>query len=444
MAGCSRREWLGVSGMGMLAGCVMPSVTGECMRYSRPRATSGDRRAEPDWEERLTVTVGGADADIGGFTERAVQAGLELVAGQGGGTVSLTPGTFVLRNAVRLRAGVRLRGAGSDTVLFKAPMAESALAEDSDWYDQEITLADPSGFQLGDGVCLIAKNPHTGGLEVAKRTLVARSGPRFKLDRALRENFWKDGNPTASSLYPLLTAEETANLVVEDLVIDGNRANNGNLDGNYAGGVWLQDCADVILRGIESRNHNSDGVSWQICHDVLVERCHSHHNAGLGMHPGSGSQRPVIRDCVLEHNSIGLFFCWGVKAGLAESNRIADNTDYGVSIGHRDDENVVRDNDIQRSGKSGIVFRPERGEGFTARGNRFERNRLLDNGPEDGAAVDIQGVTAGNKIVRNELRETRGVAGRAGVRIGAEAGENLLAENTFEGFAVEVEDLRKR
>lgn len=424
------------------AGLWAERAPGEALRFSRPRATSGDLRSGPEWAERLTVTVGGPDADIGGFTDKAIQAALDLVAGRGGGTVGLTAGTFTLRNAVRLRAGVRLLGAGPETVLFKAAMAASALAEDSDWYDQEITLAGPSGFELGDGVCLLAKNPDTGAREVVKRTLIARSGARFKLDRALRANFWKLAEPRVVTLFPLLTAEETAGLHVERLALDGNRDNNDNLDGNYAGGIWLQDCADVVIRGVESRNHNSDGVSWQICHDVLVEDCHSHGNAGLGLHPGSGSQRPVIRNCRLENNAIGLFFCWGVKVGLAEGNRITDNTECGVSIGHRDDENIVRDNDILRNGKCGVLFRPERGEGFTARGNLVEGNRITDNGPEDGAAVDLQGVTAGNTLARNEIRETRGPARRAGIRIGPDAGDNTLSENVIEGFLHPVEDLR--
>jgi hypothetical protein len=439
----SRRDWLKTAAWGFCAAAALPAFAEDRLRYSRPRATSGDDVDEPDWQERLTITVGGDGAEIGGFTEKTIQAAVDLVAGRGGGAVRLTPGTFTLRNCVRLRAGVRLFGAGPDTILFKAPMLESALSEDSDWYDREVTLADPAGWQVGDGICLVTKNPDTGGRDVVKRTLVARSGARFKLDKALRENFWKGQAPTASSLFPLLTAEETAGLVVEDLALDGNRANNGNLDGNYAGGIWLQDCADIVFRRITARNYNGDGISWQICHDVLVEDCHSHDNAGLGLHPGSGSQRPIIRNCRLERNGIGLFFCWGVKTGLAEKNVIADNSEYGVSIGHRDDENVVRDNDILRSGKCGLLFRPERGEGFTARGNRIENNRIVDSGGEDGAAVDIQGVTAGNTLEKNTIRETRGPAARIGIRIGAEAGENALTENVIEGFSVPVQDLRK-
>ncbi|MCP4640897.1 MAG: right-handed parallel beta-helix repeat-containing protein, partial [bacterium] len=376
-------------------------------------------------------------------SERAIQAGIDYVARLGGGTVHVLPGTYTLRNSVFLRPGVRLLGSGLDSVLVKAPMVETTLAVDSDWFDQEITLTDASGFEVGDGVCLQIENVHHGGQDVLKRTLVARSGNRFKLDRALRENFWTLKEPSVSSLFPLLTAEETTDFVVESITLDGNRENNGHLNGNYAGGIWLQDCSRVAIRKVVSRNNNTDAMSWQVCHDVLVEECHCHDNAGLGLHPGSGSQRPLMRGNTLERNKIGLFFCWGVKYGLAEKNTIRDSIDTGLSIGHRDNENLVRDNDITGSGKVGVLFRPERGEGFTARENRLENNRIVDNGPEDGAAVDVQGVTEDNALVRNTIRETRAPASRVGIRLGKDTGAIELEENSIEGFAKAVEDLRE-
>ena len=213
------------------------------------------------------------------------------------------------------------------------------------------------------------------------------------------------------------------------------------MDGNYAGCVWLQDCSNVVIRNVVAQNYNGDGISWQICHDVLVENCHSANNTGLGLHPGSGSQRTIMRNNVLEQNNIGIFFCWGVQYGLAEKNTIRDNRECGISIGHRDNENIVRDNEISGSGRVGILFRPERGEGFTATGNHLENNRIVDSGPEDGIAIDIQGVTAGNTIARNTLLETRGPAQRIGIRLGADSGNNTIEDNRIEGFAVPTVNL---
>src|SRR6202023_3026 len=115
--------------------------------------------------------------------------------------------------------------------------------------------------------------PHNNSTTVIKRTLVARSGNRFKLDKALRENLWLAGEATATTLFPILSGESVSNVHIENLVLDGNRANNENLDGNYAGCIFMQDCHNITVRNVEARNYNGDGISWQICHDVFVEHC---------------------------------------------------------------------------------------------------------------------------------------------------------------------------
>src|ERR1700730_14372199 len=130
------------------------------------------------------------------------------------------------------------------------------------------------------------------------------------------------GTPTVSALSPILSGELVRDVAIQNLTLDGNRKNNDNLDGNYAGCIFLQDCNRIAIRGVTARNYNGDGISWQICHDVLVEGCHSHDHAGLGLHPGSGSQRSVIRRNRMVGNDQGLFLCWGVKWALAEKNYI--------------------------------------------------------------------------------------------------------------------------
>jgi hypothetical protein len=162
------------------------------------------------------------------------------------------------------------------------------------------------------------------------------------------------------------------------------------------------------------------------------------------LHPGSGSQRPTIRDNRLENNDIGLFFCWGVKSGLAEKNRISGNRSYGVSIGHRDTDNLIRDNDIRSSGKAGVLFRPERGKAFAPHRNRLEKNRINDSGSESGVGIDIQGEVDGLVLTGNVLRETRGTASRTGIRIGPRVGSVELKGNDIDGFAMPVADQRKK
>lgn len=439
----SRRQWL----LGSLAGVCTGVLAGrspaqERPAVTRPRATSGDTASEPNWSEKLTLTVGPREADLVGSTDKVLQAAVDYVARLGGGTVKILPGTFRLRNSVFLASKVRLLGSGPESILIKEPSTVAKLAEDSDWFDQEITLVDGGAFRIGDGLCLRTKNPDGGSREVLKRTLVAKDGNRFKLDRPLRENFWLQGGSTCASLFPILSGENVADLAIENLALDGNKEQNENLDGNHAGCIFLQDCSRIAIRGVEARNYNGDGMSWQVCHDVTVEQCHSHDHTGLGLHPGSGSQRPTMKNNRLERNDIGLFFCWGVKYGLAQGNTILDNRSYGVSIGHRDTENLIVENEVARSGKVGVLFRPERGKDFAPHRNRVERNRILDSGSETGAAVDVQGETQQVAIVNNEIRESRGPAQRIGIRLGKGTQEIKLAENRFAGLMKEVEDLR--
>ena len=243
-AACTTAATLGTTCLGR--GDDLPAVTDA-------RSTDGDEAFEPDWEERLTITVGREKADVCGQDDKAIQAALDYLARLGGGTVHLLPGTYTLRNAIFLPSRIRLLGSGADSIVTKIASTSVALADDSNWFDQEITLTDASSFRVGDGVLLRGKNPHDGGTDVIKRTFIARSGKRFKLSEGLRDNLWLSGEPTCASLFPLLTSERMSDVVIENITLDGNRANNDNLNGNYGGCIFLQDCNRFTIRNVEAR-----------------------------------------------------------------------------------------------------------------------------------------------------------------------------------------------
>ena len=410
---------------------------------TNPRATDGDERFEPAWDEKFRVMVGNEHGELNGRSEIVLQAAIDLVAARGGGTVHLLPGAWLLRNAVTLRSGVRLVGSGAETLLTRGPSETILLAADSDWYDQEITLQEAGGIRVGDGIALMAKDPDTGRQTVIKRTVTARSGKRLKLNDGLRENLWVSASPTCSTLFPLLTAEYAEDVVIENLTLDGNRQNTANFNGNYGGCIFLQDCNRFTMRKVEARNYNGDGISFQICHDVVVQDCWSHGNADLGVHPGSGSQRPLIQNNLLEENNLGLFWCWGVKYGLAEGNRMLNNRSYGISIGHNDTDNVMRKNLVSGSGQVGILFRDDsRGQDFWANRNLVEENTIVNSGGEEGVAIDVRGQTKDVRLLKNVIREERGTAQRTGIRLGEQTQRITVDGNQISGVRNGVVDLR--
>jgi hypothetical protein len=121
----TRRDFLSVA-PAVLAGSLLAERAGaeERPAVTNPRATAGDA-VEPKWDSRLTITVGPQKADLVGADEKAIQAGVDYIAAEGGGTLHILPGTYRLRNAVSLRTGVRILGSGPDSVLVKAPQVKS-------------------------------------------------------------------------------------------------------------------------------------------------------------------------------------------------------------------------------------------------------------------------------------------------------------------------------
>ncbi len=395
-----------------------------------------------------TVTVGHSNADFIGDNHRPIQAAVDHVSSLGGGTVHVKAGTYRMGNAVHLRDRVRVVGEGERTVLLKNASQSTRLTDDTDWYDWHAEVEDPSIFEVGGGVALQCIDPHGGGsrTNVTKHTVVAIEGNTVWLDSQPRKNIWITHEATASTRFPILTANWAKDLAIENITLDGNREANANFNGNYGGCIFMQDCERVRIAGVAARHYDGDGISWQICHDVTVEDCESFGHAGLGLHPGSGSQRPVIRNNTIRDCDIGLFWCWGVKHGLAEDNEIRNSGSYGVSIGHRDTDNVMRNNRIYDSGKVGIYFRPDDPAVRCAHRNVVEDCLVENAGTAEapGVGIDLAGAVAGVVLRNNRIVNPDGGHMATGIRIGEAVTELTLEGNDVAGVACEVEDRRER
>src|SRR5437899_12785972 len=110
---------------------------------------------------------------------------------------------------------------------------------------------------------------------------------------------------------------------VKCLIMERSKAMIVHLDACRGGGVFLYRGFGTVIENCVVRNYHGDGISFQQSNDVLVQGCVSEDNAGLGLHPGSGSQRPVVRECIARRNGEdGLFLCWRVRHGLFEKNTL--------------------------------------------------------------------------------------------------------------------------
>jgi len=397
--------------------------------------------------EQIAVSVGHKRGDFVGATHMALQAAVDYVARLGGGTVRIGPGQWEMGNSLFIRDHVNLVGAGDDTVLRKCPSGATPLADDIDWYETSVRVVNPKLFRVGGGILLSGKSPHFDRMVYCKRTVVAIDGDTVHLDRDTRDNFWTDTHAEAATLFPVITGDYVNDVVIQSLGIDGNRAENANLNGNYGGGIFIQDCDRITIRDVTSRDNNSDGMSWQVCDDVTVEDCRALNNTDLGMHAGSGSQRSMVRGCTMVGNSQGFYFCWGVRQSIVEGCTIEDSAKFGISIGHRDTDNVVRNCSVRRSGEIGIQFRQHPEGKRDPHRNLFEGNLVEDSGQRgDCVGVELAGTAEGVFLRANTIRDTRRrhkVRHRIGLRIGEKVERLTLEGNCFEGLDEEIVDLRQ-
>lgn len=430
-----RRE-RGLRHRGMIAGL------GWAVLMACPGIAAGGPQKGETMTKPITVTVGQNEGDIRGNDDRAIQAAADYVTRLGGGVLQILPGEYTMHNALHLHSGLTVRGSGANTVLKKAPSFRSKIVQEVDWYDREVPVADASGFRVGGGVMLQSKGAPSGSAQSLQMTVVRIDGNVLTVNDRINKNFWTQYEPSAATLHPLIRGERVNDVRVEHIVLDGDREHNEEINGNYAGAIFMQWCDRVVIEGVTCRNYNGDGISLQVCDDAQVLNCVSDNNANLGFHPGSGCMRPIFRDCVSRGNGLGFFFCWGVRNGLVENCTFTENKDYGVSYGHRDTDNLVRNCKITKNGKVGVLFRKEEVEYFGGHRNTLENCEITDNGAaENGCGVDIRGNTHDLMFKGCKIGDTGQGLQKIGIRMSAEASRIHYEGSEFFKLQKDVERL---
>ena len=402
--------------------------------------TTANRRAKETLRMSTTqaITVGPQAADIVGSDNAAIQTAVDRIASQGGGVVEILPGTYEMHDSLHLHSGVHVRGAGAKTVLRKAAMVESKLSADLGYGHYDVSLAKPDRFRVGMGVYI--RDDNAGGFYTTVATLTWRRGDRFGISRFLNHDYSRARNGIVQSLYPVVSGYHLENASIENVAIDGNREQNELLNGCRGSGVFLLQATKVTVRGVEVRNYNGDGISFQQTQDVVIDDCRCEDNAGHGLHPGSGSVRPVMRNCrCVGNGNDGIFYCLRVTYSLTEGCTLEKNGGMGISVGGRDTDHLIRNNTIRLNGRHGLYFR--KGDGAMAGHRcRFEANTLEHNCQKEGRGeIFIDGATQDVHLLGNTIRARGDVDDPASIVVGPEASRIVVHRNRVEPSGVDVQ-----
>jgi parallel beta-helix repeat protein len=399
-----------------------------------------------EMKERPKLTVGLQAGDMTGSDNRVLQAAVDYVASLGGGIVEIGPGEYLMRDSLHLRAQVTVRGTAGQTILRKARSTASPLKLDGDYGEEQFTVKNAEGFEVGNGVAIWDKN--SGGFHTTVARITGRNGNTFSINLPLNADCMAADGAQAATVFPVVSGYHIDGARVEDLTIEGNKDENVSLNGCRGGGIFLYRCPGAVIERCIVRSYHGDGISFQQCNDVTVVSCISENNAGLGLHPGSGSQRPIVRKCIARNNGEdGLFLCWRVKQGLFEENILQGNGRFGISIGHKDTDNLLRNNQVRGNHEDGVFFRNE-SEGMAGNRNRLEDNVIENNGlKQEAAGIRVRGETHDLIFKNNIIRDTRPEGDRkqnVGIRLDEKVGVVTIEGNQVQAARLVADDRKKQ
>jgi parallel beta-helix repeat protein len=397
-------------------------------------AGCGTRNGQNDGPRTIRVAQDG-QADVIGNDDTALQKAAGLL--RPGDTLEIGPGTYQMRNSLFIPSGVTVRGVPGETILRKSAGVESRLAEDGDYGESQLRVVDPDKFQPGMGLSVL-DDTLKSGWDISVTTVTAVEGNLLRIrPMTLRDYNVSEQHALVRNTFPILCAVQAEGVVFENLTVDGNKDENAYIDGCRGGAIYAYIARDITIRNCVARNYNGDGISFQITDNVQVLNCESYGHTGYGVHPGTGSDQPTVKNCRLHNNGqVGLFLCWRARHGQFLNNTIENNGQYGISIGHKDTDNLFVGNTISGNGFCGVLFRRETPSNSGHR-NTFKDNRVLNNGDaKQGYGFYVEPYAGNILITGNRIADTRTGNERTqryGIYVLPGAGPIRTQDNVMEG-----------
>ena len=381
----------------------------------------------------LVITVGGPGADVAGFTSQAIRIALDAVKTRGGGTVKLNPGTFDIIGPVRLSDNTALIGSGEKTILKKCDGFKTSFIIDADWGMQKAVVKDASGFKIGMGIQLF-DDEHKSGWDVTTAVITDIQDNTIYFDNRTVNDYIASLNGTVSNTFSIIEAVDVENVKIADLVVEGNKAKNEYINGCRGGGVYIHKSKNCLVENVKVNEFNGDTYSWQITENITMRGCTASNGGGLGFHPGTGSDRSTVENCISHHNKgDGIFLCWRVQNGIFRNDTVYANEDNGFSIGHKDTDNIFENNRVYENANHGVYFRNENEQNSGHR-NTFKNNTIENNGmAKESAGFWIGGETHDITILNNIIRSTGKGNQPTAIFVGKKSSKVTAKDNTITG-----------
>jgi len=373
-----------------------------------------DALVNPKMPERI-IKVGGEGSDISGFTNQSIQTAIDALPSEGG-TVILSPGTFIIKGPVTLKSNTKLIGSGPETILKRTDGYHSKFIDDADFGELKLIVENASGFEKGMSV-QITNDVYNDCWDVSTAVITDIVGNVIYIDSHLIRDYDCTKNGMVTNAGSCLLVKEVENVLISKLTIDGNKSKNDKLDGCNGGGIAIFKSKLVTVENVTVRDCNGEGITWQITEEVSVRNSEIKGCTGMGLHPGTGSPKTLIEGNNSHDNNVGLFICWRVHHSVVRNNQFHNNSDCGISTGHKDSDVTFSENHIFENGNNGVYFRNENLKNSPHR-NTFINNTIENNGTgKGGYGFYFSGNAADVLLQDNIIRDNKTGSQKAAIFI---------------------------
>lgn len=363
-----------------------------------------DALVSPRTKERV-ITVGGANSDIQGFTNAAIQSAVDALPDEGG-TVKMRVGEYKIMAPVRLPSNVKLIGSGPGTILKRIDGFHSKFIVDADFGELKLAVEDVSGFAVGMSI-QVTTNTNSSCWDVTTGIITDIVDKTLYIDTHLIRDYDSEDNGMVTNAGSCVSVFGSQNVYMADFTIDGNKERNDRLDGCNGGGIAIIKSKNVTVEKVHVKDFNGEGITWQITENVTVRNSEISGCTNMGMHPGTGSPNSLIEGNNSHHNRVGLYICWRVQHSLVKDNQFHHNQEIGISTGHKDSDVIFAKNHIFENGEDGVYFRNEDQKNSPHR-NTFVNNTVENNGTVKGGYGFVFKGNALDVVLKdNIIRDTK-------------------------------------
>ena len=365
-----------------------------------------------------------------------IQAQIDSVATGGGGRVVLPAMDLTLDRGLILRSGVELVGQGQETVLRKGPGRVYPLSGYHNYGMCDVPLADATGLEVGMTVSVHDGRTH-GGFYATFATITWIDGNWVGLDHGIEADYRAEDEPALTTVYPLIFGHRISSAAVRDLRLEGNRAQSERHMGGCRGGaIYFYQSQSLEVTGIREADYHGEGLSFQMCRDVVIRDSHFDGNSGNGLHPEAGSTNALFESCGGRDNAkSGFFFCVRANHITVRDCDFVDN-DSGISIGTRDCHNLIEDCRIKGNTAAGILVRhsprPVEVHSCRIRGCTISGNDASG----ESAQIDVTSDAHDLVIQSNDII---GTGAGPGIRVAATASRIQAIDNSITACSAPIE-----